>query len=152
MSGLKLTRPKTFRIVRSITVVPVSLSNGQRTIHLRIESGNLRSKTIDVPYETVTTSQRLFVASRTATAAEKLQEIQKAKEKWEFQRRHIMTLPFRQAAHFIGQGFRGFKRIVSDDDWIFLRVKGLRGRWKVDSKPAWALRNGKHFDELTRRA
>lgn len=138
--------------MRSLTVVPTVLRNGQRSINLRIESGNIRSKTIDVPYDIVTTSQRLYVPPTVVSATEKLQQMQQAKERWEQQRQRILTLPFRQAGHWMGVGFRGFQRMVDNDGWIYLRVKGYRGRWKLHEKPAWALRNGRHVDEVTRRA
>ena len=117
---------------------------------LRMETGLVRSKYVEVPCDSVTFSQRLFTPPARQTAQQKLATLQREKQQAQWEKERIMTLPFRQAAYWTRRGFRGLQDMFSDEGWVRLRVKDRRGYWKLDQNPAWALREGKVLDDLVR--
>ena len=142
------------RIVSTVSALTLGASPRESGLMLRIESSRqlpgLRKKSTLVPSDSVTTSGRLFqLNSKISSGKSAAIRSEEAKAR-AFDGSRIWTLPLRQASYWTWRGFKGVQKIFTDDDFIFIKVDGRGGAWKLDRNPTWALGEGKAFDSLVR--
>ena len=155
---------QTRRMISSISVVPytVNANSGQKGLALRIETHRalpgLRRKVIEVPTDTVLTSDRLGIpGSFVSTPLPPTREEWKEEQRWireQQQKKHndgiigIIAVPFQKFGQLVVRSFMGLRDLFSEDGYVHLRIKGRNGAWKVDRDFIWALDNGHAFDKL----
>lgn len=65
-------------------------------------------------------------------------------------KKSILTLPFRLAGYWMGQGFRALRKAFTNEGFILLHIRGNNRTWKVEKDTAWALDDGKTLDRLVK--
>ena len=110
----------------------------------------LRAKPRIVPYENVMATGRFYKHTKPETEEERLYREFVEKERRQWERDHIFTLPFRQAWDKIKRFFRFLRGIFTDDGFVVLKCNGVRGKWRLNDKPAWILEGGKPFDSIVK--
>ncbi len=93
-------------------------------------------------------SSRIFRNETKRSEAETAEIRRRENQKRELDRTRIMTRPFRQASYLSWKGFTKFKKLVFSEGFIYLKVKGRNGVWKLDRNAAWLLEDGKAIDRL----
>ena len=138
--------------MQAISAVPVPGAPSE--LMLQIESyRNLpwrRSASLVVPYEKVTVTGRFYIHKPPETEEQRAYKAFLEEEDRRWQREHILTLPFRQAGEKLRRFFRFMRGLFGDDGFRLLRVKGRKGIWRLNEKPAWLLEEGKPIDALIR--
>lgn len=153
-------------MISSMSVVPytVNANSSQKGLALRIETHRalpgLRRKVIEVPTDTVFTSDRLGIpGSYVSTPLPPTRKERKEEQRWirEQQReKHkddvmaTIAAPFERFGQYFVRGFMGLRDLFSEDGFVHLRIKGRNGTWKVDRDFIWALDNGHAFDKLVK--
>ncbi len=103
-----------------------------------------------VPSTDVTISAPLFMGGEDQIMAE-LADIKRREARANaFDTETILTLPFRQAAFWIGRGFAAIKKAFTNQGFLRLHVKGHNITWKLDKQAAWALDEGQALDKLVK--
>jgi hypothetical protein len=111
----------------------------------------LRARSTIVPHENVISSEKLFRPVSVKPSLKERVELFHLKEAdQEYQRERLLTLPFRQAWYWSRRGFHGLKGLFSDDGFVFVKIRGKNGVWRLDKDFAWALENGAAFDRVVR--
>ena len=143
-----------YRLVRTVSVLPTAGPGGHPALKLQVESFSmlpgLRPRPLVVPYEYMSCTGRFYRYQKPETEEEKVYREFLEQEAREWERNHILSLPFRQAWDKIRRFFRFMRGIFTDDGFEFLKVRGMRGQWRLDEKPAWILEAGKPFDALVK--
>lgn len=151
--GAKLF-PKPTRIVQTINALPSTWKPGSRSLQLQIERAVLLRRKQPPPLvvaaEDVTLSSPMFQSDTRLAEAEHLEISQRQNKLKELNRTRIMTAPFRHAGYFIWRAFRGAKIFLSNEGFIYMRVNGKNGVWKINRNAAWSLENGKALDRLVK--
>lgn len=64
----------------------------------------------------------------------------------------ILTLPFRQASFWTRRGLKmilpAMRRVWNKEGFVYIKIKGRNGTWKLDRNKAWALDEGRTLDRL----
>ena len=102
------------------------------------------------PYSNVVFSAHLSKAELKLTPAELAHVRDQQAKMREIEKSRILTLPFRQASYWLWKAFEAFKKVWSKDGFIYIRVKGMNGTWKLDKNAAWALDDGRALDRLVK--
>lgn len=95
-------------------------------------------------------SDRIYGSEIKRSEAEMAEIRRRQDQMRELDRTRIMTRPFRQASYLSWKGFTGFRRFVGSESFIYLKVKGKNGVWKLDKNAAWILEDGKAIDRLVK--
>ncbi|MCJ1254737.1 hypothetical protein MMC24_002553, partial [Lignoscripta atroalba] len=142
----------TYRIVRTITALPPKSGAVPTPLLLRIENARMlpgfRPKAVSVPHNTVVLSAQLLASEMKLRPVELAEVRQQQAKMREIEKSRILTMPFRQASYWLWKAFEGLKRIWSKDGFIYIRIKGRNGTWKLDRNAAWALDDGRALDRL----
>lgn len=96
----------------------------------------------------VEASDRIYGREAKRSEAEMAEIRRRQDHMRELDRTRIMTRPFRQARYLSWKGFIGFRKFVGSENFIYLRIKGKNGVWKLDRNAAWLLEDGKAIDRL----
>lgn len=96
----------------------------------------------------VVASERIYGSVVKRSEAEMAEIRRRQDQMRELDRTRIMTRPFRQANYWSWKGFMGFRNFVGSESFIYLKIKGKNGVWKLDRGAAWLLEDGKAFDRL----
>ncbi|KAK2004843.1 hypothetical protein LX36DRAFT_649381 [Colletotrichum falcatum] len=127
-------------------------------IHLEITCKRMlpgRAKVLVVPPQQVSMPGRIVAqaaspahASPSQERAAARREQARARAEWEYDRDHLMTVPFRHA----GKGFRaawyGVRRAVTREGFLQMEVGGQK--LKLDVASGWALDDGRAIDRLVK--
>ena len=138
--------------IRAISSFPSSSANGTRSLLLQIHRTPLipfgHARTVKVPACDVTLSSRLF--------HDNIEQINSARKRIDerefrlhaFATTNLLTLPMRQTQYWMWRGFLGVKRAFTDENFLYLHIKGYNSKWRLDSDPEFALNDGKALDKL----
>ena len=107
----------------------------------------IRPKSVTVPHDSATLSAPLFNSAPKMDNLARQQEIDLIRG---WQKNNLMTLPFREAGYWTWKGLKTVKKTWNQEAFIYMRVKGKNGTWKLDSDPAWALDEGRALDRLVK--
>ncbi|EFQ28567.1 hypothetical protein CGRA01v4_07214 [Colletotrichum graminicola] len=126
-------------------------------IHLEITCKRMlpgRTKVLVVPPQQVSMPGRIVAqaapshASPARERAAARQEQARARAEWEYDKNHLMTVPFRHA----GKGFRaawyGIRRAVTREGFMQMEVGSHK--LKLDVASGWALDDGRAIDRLVK--
>ncbi|KAK1983762.1 hypothetical protein LZ30DRAFT_587706 [Colletotrichum cereale] len=142
-------------------LVPGAAPNPKTTpIHLEITCKRMlpgRARVLVVPPQQVSMPGRIVArtASSSSSHASPAQERAaarreqaRARAEWEYDRDHLMTVPFRHA----GKGFRaawyGVRRAVTKEGFLQMEAGGQK--LKLDVASGWALDDGRAIDRLVK--
>ncbi|KAL8733793.1 MAG: hypothetical protein Q9181_003441 [Wetmoreana brouardii] len=146
---------KPFRIIQSIVAVPTIFPNGARTLHLQIECirmfPGIRPKTITVPATSIHVSSPLFQERSGGVPLRFLKERRLAQERASrLNQGNLFSLPFRQLQFLFWKGWRVVKGVFTNNPFIYLRVQGYNGTWKLGKGSGWALEEGRAIDRIVK--
>lgn len=102
------------------------------------------------PQYDVVLSDHAFIQPVKLSPAELIAARKEEERRRELERSRILTLPFRQASHWMWRGFMVFKSIIWKDDFIYMQVAGRNGTFKLDRNAAWALDDGRALDRVVK--
>ncbi|KAK1598682.1 uncharacterized protein LY79DRAFT_655827 [Colletotrichum navitas] len=135
----------------------VALNPKTTPIHLEITCKRMlpgRAKVLVVPPQQVSMPGRIIAqtaSSHASPAQERAaarREQARARAEWEYDKDHLMTVPFRHA----GKGFRaawyGIRRAVTREGFMQMEVGGQK--LKLDVASGWALDDGRAIDRLVK--
>lgn len=146
--------PKPMRIVQTINALPSTWKPGSRALQLQIERADLlrrkKPSSLVVAAEDVTLSSPMFQNDDRLSEAEILEIRWRQNQIKESNKTRIMTAPFRHANYFMWRALRGAKAFFSNEGFIYMRVNGKNGVWKINRSAAWSLENGKALDRLVK--
>ncbi|KAL8705762.1 MAG: hypothetical protein Q9201_001108 [Fulgogasparrea decipioides] len=153
MGLLFFLRP--FRIIQSIVAIPTILPNGARTLRLQIESTRMfpgiRPKTVTAPATSIHLSSPLFQQRSGGVPLRALEERRLAQERASrLNQGNLFLLPFRQLRFLFWKGWRVVKGVFTNSPFIYLRVQGYNGTWKLGQGSGWALEEGRAIDRVVK--
>lgn len=126
--------------------------DGSHALFLQIETASSipgkQPSSIVVAAEDAALSSRLFQGHNSISEIEKVEIRRRLDKMNEFNKTRIMTMPFRQASYLAWRGFRGARTFLSNENFIYMRLRGKNGVWKIDRNTAWSLENGRALDRL----
>ena len=96
----------------------------------------MRAKSFHLPCSSVSASGRFHLPTKMSSMADRVEEERRRKREHEFLTSRILTMPFRQAAYWIRKAFKGLQDVLFDEQYIFFKVKGTFGTWKMNRTPA----------------
>ncbi|KAJ0159006.1 hypothetical protein CTA2_10493 [Colletotrichum tanaceti] len=164
----------THNIVRLVRAVPTALLtpsargvpfgaalNPKTTpVHLEITCKRMlpgRAKVLVVPPEQVSMPGRIAAAAaatRTpylSPAQERAASRQKkaqAQAEWEYDKNHLMTVPFRHAGKGFKAAWYGVRRAITKEGFVKMEASGHK--LKLDVASGWALDDGRAIDRLVK--
>ncbi|KAK6210307.1 hypothetical protein QIS74_11891 [Colletotrichum tabaci] len=167
----------THNIVRLVRAVPTALLtpstrgvpfgaalNPKTTpVHLEITCKRMlpgRAKVLVVPPEQVSMPGRIVVAQAAATAtrtpylspaqerAASRQKKAQAQAEWEYDKNHLMTVPFRHAGKGFKAAWYGVRRAITKEG--FMKMEAGGHKLKLDVASGWALDDGRAIDRLVK--
>lgn len=141
------------RYVRTINAVPSQSESGPPALLLRIEVAPMipliprkQLASITVPRGDVTLLSS-YERDHKLALTEAKETSRNVQHMRALNKRSFMTSPFRVGSHLLGRGFKSFRSLFSSERFVFMRIKG-KGVWKLNTKAAWALADGKAIDRL----
>ncbi|KAF6834280.1 hypothetical protein CMUS01_06211 [Colletotrichum musicola] len=150
-----------FGIVRSVRAVPTAsiaknlLPAAARAdltpVHLEFTVKRLlpgKAKKIIVAPGRVTLPYSIFAAARAPAVASKqsAKSLREKKAEWEYDKNHLMTVPFRHAGQGMKAAWYGIQRALTRSG--FVKVKAGDSNLKLDVHSGWALEDGRVLDQL----
>jgi hypothetical protein len=84
-------------------------------------------------------------AERYAIEQESTRRVEADKDK------SILTKPFREASYWMWRGFKEVQHSIFKDQLVFANAKGYTLPWKLDTRRAWMLEDGRALDEIVKR-
>ncbi|KAL8999470.1 MAG: hypothetical protein Q9169_001675 [Polycauliona sp. 2 TL-2023] len=143
---------KPFRIIQTIQAVPVTLKHNQRSLVFRIESSRMfpgiKPKTVSIPVNDIRISRPLFQERSSVGSSSADLEARRIEAWRKLRQGNYFLLPFRQLGFHLSKGFRGMTEAFTKNPFIYLRVKGFTGSWKLDKESGWALEDGRALDRI----
>ena len=134
----------------------MSSGRGPRSLSLAIEYTPLvpgkRPETLLVAAGEVEASDRIYNNANKRSEAEMAEIRRRETQMRELDKTRIMTRPFRQANYWSWKGFMGLRKLVASEGFIYLKIKGKNGVWKLDRNAAWLLEDGTAIDRLVKYA
>lgn len=134
--------------------MPHSFNTAQNSLLLRIDSANMLPKLgprpILAPYQDITFSEHIFIASAKASKAEIMAARKEEERERDMARKRILSLPFRQASYWTWRGFMVVRNFFWKDEFVYVQVKSKNGTLKLNRNPAWALDDGRALDRLVK--
>lgn len=125
---------------------------GSHALFLEIETAasipGKQSSSVVVAAEDAALSSPLFEGHNSLSEIEKAEIRRRLDKMNELNKTRIMTMPFRQVSYLAWRGLRGARTFLSNEHFIYMRIKGKNGVWKIDRNAAWSLDNGKALDRL----
>ena len=98
----------------------------------------------------VVASDRIYTDDTKRSEAEMAEIRRRQAQIRELDRTRIMTRPFRHFNYWSWKGFTQVRNMVTSEGFIYLKVKGRNGVWKLDKNAAWLLEDGKAIDRLVK--
>ncbi|GKT88150.1 hypothetical protein Ct61P_06000 [Colletotrichum tofieldiae] len=152
----------THNIVKLIRAVPTASltasSRGTTPIHLEITCKRMlpgRARVMVVPPERVSMPGRIvtqatqtpYVSPAQERAASRQKKV-RARAEWEYDRDHLMTVPFRHAGKGFKAAWYGVRRAVTKEGFMKMEVGSQK--LKLDVASGWALDDGRAIDRLVK--
>jgi len=139
-----------------VTANPNILVSGARTLSLSLESrpmlpfSLLKPRTINVAPTDITLSSRVHLDLAHGPASRAAERRESQEKMREIERTHLLTSPFRKVSYLSWKSFRNLRRVWTREGFVYVRVKGKNGTWKIDRVGGWALDEGRGLDRLVR--
>ncbi|TEA21171.1 hypothetical protein C8034_v008494 [Colletotrichum sidae] len=147
-------------IIRSVRAVPTTtlVAGGKlpadaaraSPVHLEIKVKKLvgrAPRTLIVPPNKVTIPYRVFQPQRyISPVADQRKKAAAAKREWEYDQKHLMTVPFRHAGKGMKAAWYGVTRALTKTGFMTVEVDGEK--LKLDVHSGWALEDGRVVDRL----